>query len=143
MSGQQLTVQGPNSSRTLHLSADSSTDAAAPIFLEEWLGSELWPAAPALVRVLERPEWRARLQSSASPVVELGAGTGAVGLAASVLGAGAVLVTDLPSVLPTLRQLRWAGISTARQRCTGTTTPSGKEVKLIYSCGRMALNAVT
>jgi predicted nicotinamide N-methyase len=103
MSGQQLTVQGPNSSRTLHLSADSSTDAAAPIFSEEWLGSELWPAAPALVRVLERPEWRARLQSSASTVVELGAGTGAVGLAASVLGAGAVLVTDLPSVLPTLR----------------------------------------
>lgn len=96
-----LTVTcAPGSSRVLHLAAGA--DEVAPLFSDEWLGSEVWPAARSLVRLLERDEWQARLRS-AETVVELGSGTGAVGLAASVLGARHVLLTDLPSLLPTLQ----------------------------------------
>ena len=37
-------------------------------------------------------------------VLELGCGTGAVGCAAAVLGAGSVTLTDLPVLLPLVRQ---------------------------------------
>jgi len=95
-----LTVtSAPGCSHVLHL---ASADEVAPLFSDEWLGSEVWPAARSLVRLLERDEWQARLRGALS-VVELGSGTGAVGLAASVLGAPRVLLTDLPTLLPTLQ----------------------------------------
>ena len=91
-----LTVRSPAGSRTLTLQAAGPSDIA-PLFSEEWLGSELWPAATALVRVLEQEDYQARLRA-ATLVLELGSGTGAVGLAAAVLGARRVLITDLPAL---------------------------------------------
>ncbi len=79
--------------------ADSSM---APLFSDEWLGSSLWPAARAMVELLETEEWRSRLAQSIV-VCELGAGTGACGLAAAALGATRIVLTDKPELLPTLR----------------------------------------
>jgi len=83
----------------LQLGAPAS--GMAPLFSDEYLASELWPAARALVSVLERRDWRRRLQQSGR-VVDLGSGTGACGLAAVALGASRVLCTDTPAVLPSL-----------------------------------------
>ena len=96
---------------TVHLDATTSRslvldsrageeDFVEPLFSDVWLGTEVWPAAVALVRALEVPPWREHL-SEARLVVELGAGTGACGLAAAALGAHDVLLTDQPSLLPT------------------------------------------
>lgn len=80
----------------------ASDDEVAPIFSDEWLGSELWPAAEALISHLQ--EISAGSQSlTAQRVVELGAGSGACGLAAACLGAKHVILTDKRSLLPLLR----------------------------------------
>ena len=54
-------------------------------------GLRLWDAAPALISYLDRH--RARLLRGRH-ALELGAGTGAVGIAAAALGARSVLLTD-------------------------------------------------
>jgi hypothetical protein len=89
---------------TTALSLGAADDGLAPLFSEEFLAGELWPAAKALVSVLERRQWRRRLQLS-SRVVDLGAGTGACGLAAAALGAQRVLCTDTAAVLPALTEI--------------------------------------
>ena len=81
--------------------AQAAKSHLEPLFSDVWLGTELWPAARALTDTLEQHR-RAEL-ASATLVLELGAGTGACGLAASLLGARSVLLTDMPSLLPTLR----------------------------------------
>lgn len=84
----------------LHLgSCTTDEEEMAPLFSDVWLGTEVWPAAAALVRCLETPVWRTRL-TEARLIVELGAGTGACGLAAAALGARNVLLTDQPALLP-------------------------------------------
>ena len=79
---------------------DPTSSSMAPIFSDTWLGTELWPAARALVALLE--EQRSML-AAATQVLELGAGTGACGLAAAALGARRVLLTDKPVLLPVMR----------------------------------------
>ena len=91
---------------TLELAAKAQDDddQLAPLFSDEHLGRHLWPAARALVNLLEE-------RRTSSPngfadnqlVVELGAGTGACGLAAAALGAPNVVLTDKPDLLPTLQ----------------------------------------
>ena len=79
---------------------DPTSSSMAPIFSDTWLGTELWPAARALVAFLEE---RRTALASAAQVLELGAGTGACGLAAAALGARRVLLTDKPVLLPLMR----------------------------------------
>lgn len=90
--------------RTTSLSLSVPDDGLAPLFSEEFLAGELWPAAAALVSVLERRQWRRQLQAS-NRVVDLGAGTGVCGLAAAALGARRVLCTDTAAVLPALTEI--------------------------------------
>ena len=78
---------------------DPTSSSMAPIFSDTWLGTELWPAARALVAFLEE---RRTALASAAQVLELGSGTGACGLAAAALGARRVLLTDKPVLLPLL-----------------------------------------
>eukprot|EP00966_Prymnesium_polylepis_P119048 2751673-Prymnesium_polylepis.1 len=79
----------------------------APLFSDEWLASEVWPAASALIAALE--ERGSRLKR-ANVVLELGSGTGACGIAAAALGARHVILTDQPSAMPLLEQNAAASI---------------------------------
>ncbi|TRY72694.1 hypothetical protein TCAL_03390 [Tigriopus californicus] len=69
-------------------------------------GSEavvVWDAALVLAYYLEHRQEALRLDQGPQTVLELGSGTGAVGLVAAALGARTVL-TDLPEVLPLLER---------------------------------------
>jgi hypothetical protein len=120
--------------------------ALAPLFSDEWLGTAVWPAAHALIAYLEEQQSALRLPSLT--VIELGSGTGACGLAAAVLGANRVLLTDKISLLPTLAHniaLNPAGRSVESRELTWTTAglppdqlPEGADLVLMSDC----LNAV-
>merc|ERR1719436_1862400 len=71
----------------------------------EATSSEVWPGGLALARYFERQavQW-AQDSPEGLSVLELGAGTGLVGLAARALGARQVLLTDTKGALPWLRQ---------------------------------------
>ena len=75
----------------------------APLFSDEWLASEVWPAAGKLISAMEHRPDLCSLIRAARLVVELGSGTGACGLAAAALGAARVLLTDQPSAVPLLQ----------------------------------------
>ncbi|KAG0713293.1 Protein-lysine methyltransferase METTL21D [Chionoecetes opilio] len=66
------------------------------------VGCVVWDAAIVLAKYLEVREKGKRKLLQGSSVVELGAGTGCVGLAAALLGASHVTLTDLPELLPLL-----------------------------------------
>lgn len=71
---------------------------------QEYSGDEgvvVWDAALVLAKYLERHQRRLKLDGA--KVVELGAGTGVVGIAASVLGAN-VTITDLQRVVPLMKK---------------------------------------
>ncbi|RRT53878.1 hypothetical protein B296_00039229 [Ensete ventricosum] len=66
------------------------------------LSFQLWPAASSLVSLLDsRPS--ALLLPATSRILELGSGTGLVGIAAAAILGVSVTLTDLPHVLPNLR----------------------------------------
>ncbi|KAL1541857.1 protein N-lysine methyltransferase METTL21A-like [Salvia divinorum] len=70
------------------------------------LSFQLWPAAAALVSLLDRQALpRLLLPADNRPlnILELGSGTGLVGIAAAALLGAAVTATDLPHVLPNLQ----------------------------------------
>jgi hypothetical protein len=79
--------------------ATADDGSMEPLFSDVWLGTELWPAARVLIAYLEGEP----AVVEGRGVLELGAGTGACGLAAAVLGARRVVLTDKPSLLPTLQ----------------------------------------
>ena len=66
-----------------------------------WEGGNIWPPAHALVDILLAGEAIPNLDGRT--VLECGAGCGLVGIAAALLGARRVVLTDLPTALPTLR----------------------------------------
>merc|ERR1712203_831739 len=80
----------------------------------ESTGAQVWPAAVALANYFADCTAAAAATSDSArsardclagrSVLELGAGAGLVGLAASALGARRVLLTDVASALPALRQ---------------------------------------
>ena len=72
-------------------------------------GLRLWDAAPALISYLDRH--RARLLRGRH-ALELGAGTGAVGIAAAALGASSVLLTDSDSACNLATDAGWRAEST-------------------------------
>lgn len=82
------------SGSTLSLLTSNDRDDAMP------LGSEVWPAAAALCRWQLTADVRSRLRGSR--VLELGSGTGAVGLFAAGMGANRVVLTDRDELLPLL-----------------------------------------
>ena len=119
-------------------------DEIAPMFSDVWLGTEVWPAARALVDLLNgSEEWRRQL-TVAELVVDLGAGTGACGLAAATLGAPRVLLTDKPALLPALRANALAnGFSAGRvdvealswaEPLPAHLAPRGADVVLMSDC---------
>ncbi|KAK6152923.1 hypothetical protein DH2020_012562 [Rehmannia glutinosa] len=77
------------------------------------LSFQLWPAATTLVNLLDRHRRRESTPLSSLfttgaaqrrlRLLELGSGTGMVGIAAAVLLGASVTVTDLPHVLPNLQ----------------------------------------
>ncbi|KAL3637851.1 hypothetical protein CASFOL_018299 [Castilleja foliolosa] len=76
----------------------------------EGIAFQLWPAAATLVSLLDRHRLNEPTPlSSLFPsnrrlrLLELGSGTGLVGIAAAALLSSTVTVTDLPNVLPNLR----------------------------------------
>ena len=74
-------------------------------------GGTVWPAAHVLARHLERRE---DLGPEGWSVLEIGAGTGAAGLAAAALGATRVALTDLDPILPLCRANAEANASAGR-----------------------------
>ncbi|CAH1265341.1 METTL21C [Branchiostoma lanceolatum] len=62
---------------------------------EEAIGKRIWPGGEAFAEYIESGE----LSLEDKKVIELGAGTGLVGIVASLLGAD-VTITDLPDILP-------------------------------------------
>ncbi|XP_010943796.1 uncharacterized protein [Elaeis guineensis] len=71
------------------------------------LSFQLWPAASSLVSLLDHNPSALLLPTSPSPIplriLELGSGTGLVGIAAAAILGAHVTLTDLPHVLPNLR----------------------------------------
>lgn len=137
---------------TLHLS--TTLAEPSPLFSDEWLASEVWPAANELVAALEqREDWSSCIRA-ARLVVELGSGTGLCGLAAAALGAQRLLLTDKPTALPLLeinaascrdhvsckievRALSWKSDWIADEDCEyphGNTLPDDADVVLASDC---------
>jgi len=67
-----------------------------------WEGGSVWPPAALLVAMLNEGLHLPPEALAAATVLECGAGCGLVGLAAALLGARSVTLTDLPIGLPTL-----------------------------------------
>jgi len=67
-------------------------------------GSTVWDSAWVMVRWLERCEAAGELQIPGLRILELGSGTGVVGLAAMALGAQSVVLTDFEPLLFLLRE---------------------------------------
>ena len=72
-------------------------------------------------------------------ILELGAGTGAVGLAASLLGAQSVLLTDLPHLVPCLQ----ANIQVSSTPAAHTGLPAKQSMAESCSCWHPAITGLT
>lgn len=81
------------------------------------LSFQLWPAAFSFISLLDRNPSILLLPSAAHiRIVELGSGTGLVGIAASAVLGAHVTLTDLPHVLPNLRFNATANAEVAASR---------------------------
>eukprot|EP00095_Tigriopus_kingsejongensis_P008412 maker-scaffold9_size846264-snap-gene-7.27 protein:Tk08412 transcript:maker-scaffold9_size846264-snap-gene-7.27-mRNA-1 annotation:"protein-lysine methyltransferase mettl21d-like" len=99
----RIDVKGP-SSRTEDRGRDHSLEEVELHLSQEYTGSEsavVWDAALVLAYYLEHQQESLQLRGQA--VVELGSGTGIVGLVAGALGARVVL-SDLPEYIPLLEE---------------------------------------
>lgn len=100
----------PRTSTQLFLSSINSTLVIEQIPLEG-ISHKIWPAATSLVTLLDRGNCKAlselfqvRLDNNVPyRILELGSGTGLVGIAAAAILGANVTVTDLPHVLPNLQ----------------------------------------
>lgn len=98
-------ASGEDGERCYHLSSVQSTLVVRQL-RSQGLSFQLWPAAASLVSVLDhRPSALLLPLANPSPIriLELGSGTGFVGIAAAAIIGARVTLTDLPHVLPNLR----------------------------------------
>ncbi|KAJ0963314.1 hypothetical protein J5N97_028436 [Dioscorea zingiberensis] len=106
---QDETQELPSEQREQHHHHLNSIAAALSIrqLRSQGLSFQLWPAANSLVALLDSdPQTLLPLKSTHSPplrILELGSGTGLVGIAAAAILGARVTLTDLPHVLPNLR----------------------------------------
>ncbi|WIA10069.1 hypothetical protein OEZ85_010279 [Tetradesmus obliquus] len=82
--------------RDIELTDDHTLHVAEQHGLADDCGCVVWDAALVLVNYLAKQVEIGRLDLRGKRVIELGAGTGVVGLTAAALGAAEVLLTDLP-----------------------------------------------
>lgn len=95
-------IEFPSVGKSLLLSQENEGD----------VGCVVWDAAIVLAKYLENQCFLQKPQNSdmkkpllfGCHVVELGAGTGCVGLAAALLGASHVTITDLPQFIPLMEK---------------------------------------
>ena len=99
------------------------------------LAGQLWVGGAALAHALSQPEFP--FSVAGKTVVEIGSGTGAVGLAAAVAGASVVVLTDRPAVLPRLRagiQRNQAALDAASATVTAASLEWGDARAAEASC---------
>ncbi|KAG6404211.1 hypothetical protein SASPL_136451 [Salvia splendens] len=99
------TEQDPPPPQIHHLHSINSTILIRQL-PSQGLSFQLWPAAATLVSLLDRQALPLLLPPSSNRplrLLELGSGTGLVGIAAAAVLGAAVTATDLPHVLPNLQ----------------------------------------
>ncbi|KAK4937342.1 Protein-lysine N-methyltransferase rrg1 [Elasticomyces elasticus] len=92
----------PAMTRTFVVNEELSISLHEPSLTEDNLGLKTWTSSLLLAQRLA--ECRKQIPSDFSRVLELGAGTGLVGIAAACLWQAQVLLTDLPEIVPNLLQ---------------------------------------
>ena len=81
------------SGRVLRLSQQMEPQDLAPLFEDEWTGSQIWPCSERLASLIETRVAAGAMDLAGRDVIELGSGCGLVALTACVLGAR-VAATD-------------------------------------------------
>lgn len=92
----------PNMTRSFTINDHLTIDLFEPSLTEDNLGLKTWTSSLLLARRL--PSLRHHLPKNCERILELGSGTGLVGIAASVLWDVDVLLTDLPEIVPNLQK---------------------------------------
>lgn len=92
----------PAMTRTFVVNSALSIILHEPSLTEDNLGLKTWTSSLLLAQRLT--ECRKHIPSDCSRVLELGAGTGLVGIAAACVWKARVLQTDLPEIVPNLLQ---------------------------------------
>ncbi|KAG2425245.1 hypothetical protein HXX76_013830 [Chlamydomonas incerta] len=90
--------------REIELSEDKQLRIKEFSLLEDDAGAVVWDAALVAAHYLAHRAQQGRCLVSGRRVLDLGAGTGAVGLAAAALGAAHVALSDLPHLVPYMRE---------------------------------------
>ncbi|KAK7898127.1 Protein-lysine N-methyltransferase rrg1 [Exophiala xenobiotica] len=92
----------PAMTRTFGVNDELSINLHEPSLTEDNLGLKTWTSSLLLAQRLA--QCRRYIPGACSQVLELGAGTGLVGIAAACVWHTQVLLTDLPEILPNLQQ---------------------------------------
>ena len=101
------------------------------------VGVVVWDAALVLLKYLEKSANESKINLKDKTVVELGAGTGCVGLVACALGAN-VMLTDLPEVVPLIQ----TNIDNNKNILSGTVECFEWNWKAIDSCKHKFTNQI-
>ncbi|KAI1620562.1 putative methyltransferase-domain-containing protein [Exophiala viscosa] len=92
----------PAMTRTFVVNEELAISLHEPSLTEDNLGLKTWTSSLLLAQRLA--ECRKHIPSDCSRVLELGSGTGLVGIAAACIWNAQVLLTDLPEIVPNLLQ---------------------------------------
>jgi len=91
----------PSMTRTFSVASDLHIALHEPSLTEDNLGLKTWTSSLLLARRL--PELHKHLPTLCTEILELGAGTGLVGIAAAYTWNVHVTLTDLPEIVPNLQ----------------------------------------
>ncbi|KAJ9630152.1 Protein-lysine N-methyltransferase rrg1 [Knufia peltigerae] len=92
----------PAMTRTFVINGNLSISLHEPSLTEDNLGLKTWTSSLLLAQRLA--ECRQHVQEACTRVLELGSGTGLVGIAAACIWSTDVLLTDLPEIVANLQQ---------------------------------------